>query len=240
MIRSQRPRRYSQASGRVPRQHDFFPETAIREGRDWQDRSSASCAASSRAIPAVGRAPSWRLILRPSTFSDAGPGLCSSARDIERCVALDRLDSIVPASRQRVPVGGDSGRNGCHREASGGRCRHGPLAPDCAPEDRVIRLIFEWIGLERLSSRAVYRRLQGAGLCARSGRPRRWAPSLHGMVANLAYRGMAMYGRFHAIEPHSRLGAIRHHPLRSARPRTRVPAPRSERVPGPRAGGGGS
>lgn len=115
------------------------------------------------------------------------------------------------------------------RDQGGGVARF-----EVVPEEaRVVRLIFAWIGLERLSLREVCRRLQDAGLRARSGQPRWWASTLHGMIENPAYTGTAMYGRFHAIEPQPRLRPIRHHPLRSARPTTRVPVPRPEWVPVP-------
>ena len=113
------------------------------------------------------------------------------------------------------------------RDRGGGVARF-----EVVPEEaRIVRLIFAWVGLERLSLREVCRRLRDAGLRSRSGRPQWWASTLHGMIENPAYAGTAMYGRFRATEPKPRLRPIRHHPLRSSRPTTRVLVPREEWVP---------
>ena len=97
-------------------------------------------------------------------------------------------------------------------------------------EARFVRLIFAWVGLDRLSLREVCRRLQQAGCRTRSGTTRWWASTLHGMVENPAYTGTAMYGRFHAVEPKPRLRPIRNHPIHSSRPTTRVPVPSKDWV----------
>lgn len=113
------------------------------------------------------------------------------------------------------------------RDQGGGIARF-----EVVPEEaRVVRLIFAWVGLERLSLREVCRRLRDADLRTRSGQTRWWASTLHGMVENPSYTGTAMYGRFHATEPRPRLRPIRNHPLRSSRPTTRVPVPSEEWVP---------
>ena len=105
---------------------------------------------------------------------------------------------------------------------------------EVVPEEaRVVRLVFAWIGLDRLSLREVGRRLQRAGCRTRSGTARWWASTLHGMIENPADTGTAMYGRFHAVEPKPRLRPVRHHPSRSSRPTTRVPVPCEDWVPVP-------
>ncbi len=112
------------------------------------------------------------------------------------------------------------------RERGGGVARL-EIVPE---EARFVRLIFAWIGLDRLSLREVCRRLQQAGCRTRSGTTRWWASTLHGMVENPAYTGTAMYGRFHAVEPKPRLRPIRNHPAHSSRPTTRVPVPSEDWV----------
>ena len=87
------------------------------------------------------------------------------------------------------------------RERGGGVARF-EIVPE---EARFVRLIFAWVGLDRLSLREVCRRLQQAGCRTRSGTTRWWASTIHGMVENPAYTGTAMYGRFHAVEPKPRL-----------------------------------
>lgn len=115
------------------------------------------------------------------------------------------------------------------RDRGGGVARF-----EVVPEEaRFVRLIFAWVGLDRLSLREVCRRLQRAGCRTRSSTTRWWASTLHGMVENPAYTGTAMYGRFHAVEPKPRLRPIRNHPHFSSRPTTRVPVPREEWVPVP-------
>jgi site-specific DNA recombinase len=115
------------------------------------------------------------------------------------------------------------------RDRGGGIARF-----EVVPEEaRVVRLVFAWIGLDRLSLREVGRRLQRAGCRTRSGAPRWWASTLHGMIENPAYTGTAMYGRFHAVEPKPRLRPVRHYPSHSSRPTTRAPVPREDWVPVP-------
>src|SRR3954469_15498876 len=112
------------------------------------------------------------------------------------------------------------------RERGGGVARF-EIVPE---EARFVRLIFAWIGLDRLSLREVCRRLQQAECRTRSGTTRWWASPLHGMIETPAYTGRAMYGRFHAVEPKPRLRPIRNHPAHSSRPTTRVPVPSEDWV----------
>src|SRR3954447_14486034 len=112
------------------------------------------------------------------------------------------------------------------RDRGGGAARFG-IVPE---EARFVRLIFAWVGLERLSLREVCRRLRQAGCRTRSGSTRWWASTIHGMVENPAYTRPAMYGRFHAVEPKPRLRPVRNHPPHASRPTTRVPVPPAEWV----------
>ena len=71
------------------------------------------------------------------------------------------------------------------RERGGGVARF-EIVPE---EARFVRLIFAWVGLDRLSLREVCRRLQQAECRTRSGTTRWWASTLHGMIENPAYTG---------------------------------------------------
>ena len=95
-------------------------------------------------------------------------------------------------------------------------------------EARVVRLIFAWVGCERLSLREVCRRLDQAGCPRRNGAARWYASTIHGMLENPAYIGRAMYGRTHYLPPRPRLRPLRGHPQPSAHATTRVAAPCEE------------
>src|SRR3954471_4595598 len=100
---------------------------------------------------------------------------------------------------------------------------------DVIPEEaRVVRLIFAWIGLDRLSLREVCRRLQQAGCESRRGRARWYASTVRGMLTNTAYIGRAIYGHSRYLPARPRLRPIRGHSHPSARPTARVAVPREE------------
>jgi site-specific DNA recombinase len=66
-------------------------------------------------------------------------------------------------------------------------------------EARIVRAIFAWIGLDRLSLREVCRRLQRMGYKSPRGL-RNWnATTVHGMLENPAYIGRAVLGRSRII-----------------------------------------
>jgi site-specific DNA recombinase len=74
-------------------------------------------------------------------------------------------------------------------------------------EARIVRSIFAWIGLDRLSLREVCRRLQRMGYKSPRGL-RHWnVTTLHGMLDNPAYIGRAVLGRSRIVpaEPRPRL-----------------------------------
>lgn len=101
-----------------------------------------------------------------------------------------------------------------------------------------VRLIFAWIGLERLSLREVCRRLRHTGCPTRRG-SLPWYPStIRGMLANTASIGCAVYGHSRYLPARPRLRPIRGHPQPSSRPTARVAVPRAEwievPVPAPR------
>src|SRR5882672_1358357 len=93
-------------------------------------------------------------------------------------------------------------------------------------EARIVRSIFAWVGIDRLSLREVCRRLQQMGCRGRRGL-RHWnATTIRGMLDNPAYIGRAVLGRSRVVPASPRLRLIR----RNSRP---VPSA-TQRVPGRR------
>jgi site-specific DNA recombinase len=93
-------------------------------------------------------------------------------------------------------------------------------------EARIVRSIFAWVGIDRLSLREVCRRLQQMGCRGRRGL-RHWnATTIRGMLDNPAYIGRAVLGRSRVVPAGPRLRLIR----RNSRP---VPSA-TQRVPGRR------
>jgi site-specific DNA recombinase len=94
-------------------------------------------------------------------------------------------------------------------------------------EARVVRQVFTWIGVERISLREACRRLQALGCPTRTGREAWDATTLCGMLRNPAYQGTAMFGRTRAIQPaQDRLRPIRgrpHPPRRASGSSASVP-----------------
>src|ERR1700759_3304756 len=76
------------------------------------------------------------------------------------------------------------------KDQGGGVARF-EVVPD---EARVVRLIFAWVGLERLSLREACRRLERAGCPTRRGSAQGYASTVRGMLAKTAYVGPAVYG----------------------------------------------
>src|SRR3954447_5128671 len=95
-------------------------------------------------------------------------------------------------------------------------------------EARFVRLIFAWVGLERLSLREACRRLERAGCPTRRGSTRWYASTVRGMLANTAYIGRAVHGHSRSLPARPRLRPIRGHPRPSPRPTARVAVPREE------------
>src|SRR3954454_6430720 len=95
-------------------------------------------------------------------------------------------------------------------------------------EARTVRLIFAWVGLERLSLREVCRRLQQAGCPNRRGNGLWYASTLHGMLSNTAYIGRAVYGHSRYLPSRPGLRPLRGHPQPPKRPGMRVAMPREE------------
>jgi len=108
------------------------------------------------------------------------------------------------------------------RDQGGGMARY-EVAED---EAEIVRRIFAWVGLDRLSLREVCRRLQQMGCRSPRGLLHWNATVIRDMLDNPAYIGRAVLGRSRILPARSRLHSIR----RNARP---VPSV-TQRVAGPR------
>ena len=94
------------------------------------------------------------------------------------------------------------------RHVGGGVARVEP----CEDEARIVRSIFRWIGVDRISLREVCRRLQKVGCVTRTGKVR-WDPTtICGMLRNPVYRGTAMFGRTRSMPAKPRLRPIGRRP----------------------------
>lgn len=68
-------------------------------------------------------------------------------------------------------------------------------------EAHIVRLIFAWVGLDRMSLRAVCRRLQQMGCRTRQGSTCWQASTIRGMLDNPTYIGRAAFGRGRFLPP---------------------------------------
>ena len=102
-------------------------------------------------------------------------------------------------------------------------------------EARIVRLMFAWVGLERLSLREVCRRLHQMGCLTRHGLPRWRAATVRGMLDNPAYIGRAAFGRSRFLPARPQLRPRRGHlrPSRRATQRVAVPCQEWIEVPVP-------
>jgi len=95
-------------------------------------------------------------------------------------------------------------------------------------EAHVVRLIFAWVGLNRLSLREVCRRLQQMGCQTRHGLAH-WNPTtIRGMLDNPAYIGHAVFGRSRFLPARPRLRPMRGHSRPRRAPTQRVPVSREQ------------
>jgi site-specific DNA recombinase len=95
-------------------------------------------------------------------------------------------------------------------------------------EAYIVRLIFAWVGLDRMSLREVCRRLRQMECQTRGGTTNWYASTIRGMLDNPAYIGRAAFGRARFLPPRPRLRPIRGHQKPSPRATSRVPMPREE------------
>ena len=110
------------------------------------------------------------------------------------------------------------------KDAGGGVAR----VEVAAEEARWVRLMFAWIGLERLSLREVSRRLAEAGVPTSTGKARWDSTTIALMLRNTAYVGRAVFGRSRWVQAPPRLRPLRGHPQPARKPNSRVPVPREE------------
>ena len=95
-------------------------------------------------------------------------------------------------------------------------------------EARIVRRIFAWVALERVSLREVCRRLAEAGCRTRTGLARWDRTTVCGMLRNPAYIGQAAFGRSRFVPAQPRLRPIRGRPWPPRKASTRVPVAREE------------
>jgi site-specific DNA recombinase len=95
-------------------------------------------------------------------------------------------------------------------------------------EAHIVRLIFAWIGLDRMSLRAVCRRLKQMGCQTRQGSTYWHASTIRGMLDNPAFIGRAAFGRGRFLPPRPRLRPIRGHLKPSPRATSRIAVSRDE------------
>lgn len=68
-------------------------------------------------------------------------------------------------------------------------------------EARVVRQIFEWVGIEGCSIREICKRLKESGVVPRHGKPTWSRATIAAMLKNPAYKGLAAYGKVRLREP---------------------------------------
>ena len=95
-------------------------------------------------------------------------------------------------------------------------------------EADIVRRIFAWVGLDRLSLREVCRRLQQMGCRSRRGLTRWNATTIGGMLINPAYIGRAMLGRSRVVPAEPRLRLMRRNSRAVPNAMRRVRGPREE------------
>src|SRR3954452_23917435 len=112
------------------------------------------------------------------------------------------------------------------REAGAGVARYD------IDEDRaeVVRRIFRWVALERLTLAAVCRRLLAAGIPSPAGNTHWSRAMIHAMLPNPAYAGRAVYGRRRCAPWQAPLHPPRGHDGPPKRPYRQVPPPLDQRI----------
>lgn len=95
-------------------------------------------------------------------------------------------------------------------------------------EARIVRDIFRWVALDRVSLRKVCRRLHETGCRTRHGLAYWQACTVRAILGNPAYIGRAVFGRRHFLPSGPRLRPLRGHSRPSARATKWVYAPREE------------
>jgi site-specific DNA recombinase len=95
-------------------------------------------------------------------------------------------------------------------------------------EARIVRRIFDWVGLERLSLREVCRQLQQMGYRSPRGLPHWNGTTVRGLLTNPAYMGRAVLGRSRIVAAAPRLRSIRRNARAVPSATQRIRGPREE------------
>ena len=183
--------------------------------------------AADRGVPARGRRgrvpqpPDRRHRRGRSPAADAGRDRRVRARQDPRAGPPRSPPRGPLRLGQRVCTTAPFGYRYVTKDQGGGVARF-EVVPD---EARVVRQIFAWVGLERLSLREACRRLERAGCPTRRGSARWYATTVRGMLANTAYVGRAVFGHSRFLPARPRLRPIRGHPRPSSAPTARVAVP---------------
>jgi site-specific DNA recombinase len=128
--------------------------------------------------------------------------------------------------RVSVLCGAPYGYRYVTKEEGGGQARY-----EVVPEEaRVVRQIFQWIGLDRVSIGETCRRLQKAGVHTRTGKTAWDRSVIWGMLKNPAYKGLAAFGKTRAGPMVPRLRPQRGHSLQPRRPVSITPVPEEDWV----------
>ena len=97
-----------------------------------------------------------------------------------------------------------------------------------AEEARMVRKIFEWMGIERVSIGEICRRLQQEGVRTRTGKITWDRTTVWGMLKNPAYKGTAAFGKTRVGPMAFRLRPQRGHLLQPHRPISTTSMPQEE------------
>jgi site-specific DNA recombinase len=150
--------------------------------------------------------------------------------EYERAKILERSRRgkrhAAQTGRVSVLCGAPYGYRYITKEEGGGQARY-----EVVPEEaRVVRQIFEWIGLDRVSIGKICRRLQTAGVRTRTGKTSWDRSVIWGMLKNPAYKGMAAFGKTRAGPMAPRIRAQRGHPSQPRRPVSTISVPEEDWV----------
>lgn len=86
-------------------------------------------------------------------------------------------------------------------------------------EAAVVRQIFHWVGIDRLSLREVVRRLARRGIASPRGHARWQVRTLTGMLRNPVYKGQAAFGKTRSLERTGQRRSARGRPAMPRRPK---------------------
>ena len=148
--------------------------------------------------------------------------------EYERAQILERSRRgkrhAAQTGRVSILSGAPYGYHYVTKEEGGGQARYA-LVPE---EARVVRQVFHWLGVQRVSIGEVCRRLQGAGVPTRTGKATWDRTTVWGMLKNPAYKGTAAFGKTRAGPMRRRLRVQRGAHLQPQRPISTSAVPEEE------------